>query len=128
MSAPVDRGTIRDARDVLDILADLVAERLSARGVAAAPSSAGALLNVAQVAALLMRHPDTVRSMLRAGKLPGTHVGRSWRVDRHALERHLAGARAADLERQEERRQVEAACERQRARARAGRRGRSLLR
>lgn len=41
------------------------------------------------VAARLGLHVDTVRSMLRAGSLPGRKVGGVWRVDPVELERRL---------------------------------------
>ena len=46
-------------------------------------------LTVDDVAVMLKATPYTVRRWLREGTLPGTHVGKEWRVSETALARHL---------------------------------------
>jgi excisionase family DNA binding protein len=42
-----------------------------------------------EVAARLRLHLETVRQLLREGKLPGVKIGRSWRIRRKDLEEFL---------------------------------------
>lgn len=49
------------------------------------PETWPALLNVAQTAAALGMHPDTVARLLREGKLPGRRLGGQWFVRRSDL-------------------------------------------
>jgi excisionase family DNA binding protein len=86
-----------DPRAVLEVLADLVAERLAARGAAPSPAAASssAWLDPEALAERLGKHVDTVREMLRAGTLPGRKVGRSWRTSPEDLARFLDGRAAA---------------------------------
>ena len=43
---------------------------------------------VGEFAALVCVHPDTVRRLARAGRLPGAYkVGSQWRIAREAVER-----------------------------------------
>lgn len=46
-------------------------------------------LNVRQVATLLGMHPESVRKMVREGRLPAFKAGRSWRFDRAEIETWL---------------------------------------
>jgi len=50
-------------------------------------------LTVAQAAALVQVHPETLREWLRAGRLPGTLLNRraGWRIRAGDVERLLAG-------------------------------------
>lgn len=50
-------------------------------------------LTVAQVAAMVQVHPETIREWLRAGRLPGTLLSRraGWRIRQRDAERLLAG-------------------------------------
>lgn len=48
-------------------------------------------LTVFEVAELCRVHPATVRNWLRAGSLPGRHIGQQWRVRREDLDRFLEG-------------------------------------
>lgn len=50
-------------------------------------------LTIDEVADLLHLHRDTVRRMLREGRLPGTKVGRAWRIARQALDAYVRGER-----------------------------------
>jgi len=56
------------------------------------------LLTVEEAAGLLRVHRNTVKSLLRKGKLAGTKVGRSWRIRREVLMAFVAagGARGGD--------------------------------
>jgi excisionase family DNA binding protein len=45
-----------------------------------------ALLEVHQVAYRLHRRPEFVRRLLRAGVLPGVHLGTRWRIEPSDLE------------------------------------------
>ena len=47
------------------------------------------VMKVEQVAAFLQMHPNAIRAMLRARKLPGRKVGVEWRVLRSELEAWL---------------------------------------
>ena len=49
------------------------------------------ILTADEVAVILRVLPKTVRSLLRAGKLPGVKVGRVWRIREEALTRYLQG-------------------------------------
>jgi excisionase family DNA binding protein len=50
------------------------------------------LLTVDQVGGRLQMHPDTVRRLLREGRLPGRKVGvREWRVSAAALKAYIEG-------------------------------------
>jgi len=42
------------------------------------------LIAVKKLAKELGCHPETVLRMLRAGKIPGMKIGRSWRIDPQA--------------------------------------------
>lgn len=44
-----------------------------------------ALLTAEETAEFLRMHPSTVRRLLRQGKLPGSRIGRDWRVPAHSL-------------------------------------------
>jgi excisionase family DNA binding protein len=46
-------------------------------------------LDVHEAAALAKCHPDTIRKMMKAGRFPGTKVGRAWRVTEQAFEEFL---------------------------------------
>lgn len=84
------------ALEVLEALARLVAEHLAGRTNSPLPPPATpnrAWLSVEELARLLGRHPDTVRDDLRAGRLPGVKVGRSWRTPVADLEAFLKGVR-----------------------------------
>jgi excisionase family DNA binding protein len=39
----------------------------------------------------LQLHLDTVRRLLRQGKLPGVKVGRQWRISKASLDKYLHG-------------------------------------
>jgi len=56
------------------------------------------LLTVEEAASLLRVHRNTVKNLLRKGKLAGTKVGRSWRIQREVLMAFVAagGARGGD--------------------------------
>ena len=47
------------------------------------------VMKVEQVAAYLQMHPNAIRAMLRARKLPGRKVGVEWRVLRSELDAWL---------------------------------------
>ena len=47
------------------------------------------VMKVEQVAAFLQMHPNAIRAMLRAHKLPGRKVGAEWRVLHSELEAWL---------------------------------------
>lgn len=47
-------------------------------------------LTVKQVSAVLSVHPETVKRLLRAGKLKGFKVGKDWRVSEDALRELVA--------------------------------------
>jgi excisionase family DNA binding protein len=49
------------------------------------------VLTPEEAADLLRVTVDTVRKLLREGKLPGAKVGREWRLLRRDLEAHLRG-------------------------------------
>jgi excisionase family DNA binding protein len=49
------------------------------------------VLTPEEAAAVLKLNLETVRRLLREGKLPGAKIGRSWRILRRDLERYLAG-------------------------------------
>lgn len=51
--------------------------------------SPDALLTVQQTAARLSVHSETIRRLMREGKLAGTKIGRVWRVSPEAVERLL---------------------------------------
>nr|WP_276208408.1 helix-turn-helix domain-containing protein [Burkholderia sp. Nafp2/4-1b] len=48
-------------------------------------------VDLAQAAALLGAHPETVRMKAKAGMLPGCKVGKRWKFSIVALQRYLAG-------------------------------------
>ncbi|MFM0302930.1 helix-turn-helix domain-containing protein [Paraburkholderia sediminicola] len=48
-------------------------------------------LTLADAAALLRAHPETVRLKAKAGDLPGRKVGKRWIFSLVALQRYLAG-------------------------------------
>ncbi|WP_269503770.1 helix-turn-helix domain-containing protein [Burkholderia sp. IMCC1007] len=48
-------------------------------------------IDLAQAAALLGAHPETVRLKAKAGDVPGRKVGKRWMFSTIALERYLAG-------------------------------------
>ncbi|WP_153075755.1 helix-turn-helix domain-containing protein [Paraburkholderia bonniea] len=48
-------------------------------------------LTLADAAALLHAHPETVRLKAKAGELPGRKVGKRWIFSLVALQRYLAG-------------------------------------
>ena len=51
------------------------------------------LLTVEQAAERLQMHVDTVRRLLREGRLPGRKVGvRTWRISAAALQKYMEGA------------------------------------
>lgn len=79
---------------VLAALTALVAERLRAAGWTPPTEdreAEGTYLSPAQLAVRLGRHEDTVRADLKAGRLPGTKIGRAWRTSLEELEAHLRG-------------------------------------
>ncbi len=43
------------------------------------------LLTIEQAAVLLQKHQNSVRRLLRQGKLPGVKVGGEWRIHKAAL-------------------------------------------
>ena len=49
-------------------------------------------LSADEAAKLLALHPRTVRRLLDSGKLPGTRLGRKWRVSTAAVRRLIEGA------------------------------------
>lgn len=53
-----------------------------------------ALLTAAQAAERLNISAKRVRLLLRAGKLPGVHIGRSWRIPEASLAAYLADLEA----------------------------------
>lgn len=71
-----------------------------------APLQPGTTLAVEEVARRLGRHPDTIREDLRAGRLPGVKIGRSWRVVAADLDAHLK--RTTKAKRQDKARVAEA--------------------
>lgn len=46
---------------------------------------------VEQAAKYLQAHPNTIRKMIRAGRLPAAKVGREWRIHRKVLDEYLMG-------------------------------------
>lgn len=50
-------------------------------------------LSLKEGAALLRIHPETLRKLVKAGKLPAFQVGKSWRLDMDEV--MAAGKRAA---------------------------------
>lgn len=52
---------------------------------------AGETLTPEQAAEFLQVDPETVRRLLRAGRLPGAKIGQQWRIRRSDLDRYLAG-------------------------------------
>ncbi|MFI2102477.1 helix-turn-helix domain-containing protein [Isoptericola sp. NPDC019693] len=55
------------------------------------------LIEADTVAALLHRHPVTVRKNLREGVIPGVKIGGRWYVSSRVLDRLLAGESVAAL-------------------------------
>jgi excisionase family DNA binding protein len=53
------------------------------------------LLTPEDSAKYLKMHVDSVRRLLRTGKLPGVKVGGGWRIPKAALDNMLAGKPAA---------------------------------
>ncbi len=49
-------------------------------------------LTVEEAAAILRVSTNTLRRLLRQGKIPGVKVGNSWRISRKALDAFLAGS------------------------------------
>ena len=47
------------------------------------------IMRVDEAADLLGKHPDTVRSLLRKGELPGRKIGREWIMLKSELEKFL---------------------------------------
>lgn len=47
------------------------------------------LLTIKEVAQKLKMHPDTIKRMLIAGKMPGYKIEGSWRVKQDELERWI---------------------------------------
>jgi excisionase family DNA binding protein len=54
------------------------------------------LLTVEEAAGLLRVHRNTIKRLLREGKLAGTKVGRAWRVRREVLMAFVAAGGAAE--------------------------------
>lgn len=52
------------------------------------------MLRADQVARLVGLHPQTVRRLLRTGRLPGVRIGRVWLVHREGLDALLRGGNA----------------------------------
>lgn len=63
------------------------------------PADALALLTPDEAAAALGCEISTVEDKLRAGKLPGVKLGKSWRLPVDALRQHLAAQAMKNLER-----------------------------
>ena len=57
------------------------------------------LLTPEESAAMLKMHLDSVRRLLRQGKLPGVKVGGAWRIPRSTLRDMLAGKKPAASDR-----------------------------
>jgi excisionase family DNA binding protein len=53
------------------------------------------MLNTQEVCCVLRVTEQTVRSMIRDGRLNAIKVGRGWRVERDALKRYVEGGGAA---------------------------------
>jgi len=49
------------------------------------------LLTAQEASEILKVSDQTVRDMIRSGKLPGFKVGRAWRIRREALEKIIQG-------------------------------------
>ena len=47
------------------------------------------IIRVDEAADLLSKHPDTVRTLLRKGELPGRKIGREWIMLKSELEKYL---------------------------------------
>lgn len=68
----------------MDILAEVIAAKLRAGGVAAP------LLTTDQVAERLQVNEQTVRALIKSGELRGKKVGKFYRVEPGALDNYLA--------------------------------------
>lgn len=50
------------------------------------------VLNTFEVAEIMHRHPETVKRLLRRGKLKGTKIGgKNWSVSRDVLKNYIEG-------------------------------------
>jgi len=50
-------------------------------------------LSADEAAEMLNMHPRTVRRLLASGELPGTRLGRQWRISSAAVRRMIEGGR-----------------------------------
>ena len=57
----------------------MVSPGLPSRGLSLDRAGQAEVLSLQETASFLELHPNTVRSLVREGRLPGTKVGRSWR-------------------------------------------------
>lgn len=49
------------------------------------------VFTVEQAAEYVQAHPQTIRKMIRAGRLPAAKIGREWRIHKKALNDYLLG-------------------------------------
>lgn len=49
------------------------------------------VFTVDQAAEYVQAHPQTIRKMIKSGRLPAAKIGREWRIHRKVLDDYLMG-------------------------------------